>query len=109
MSFSLYWVVLFVSCLAEITWAVCIKFTSVHPIVMWPVVIFLSAINMIMLSYAMRGIPAGTAYAVWTGLGAIGVVAIGIVALGEPLGWTRLFFMALIIAGVVGLKATAQV
>ncbi len=108
MSLSPYWIILLLSCVVEIAWAVSIKFTTVRPLVAWPVAIGLTALNMTMLSFAMRGIPAGTAYAVWTGLGAVGVAAIGIIALGEPLGWTRLFFMAVIVVGVVGLKAASQ-
>lgn len=56
------------------------------------------------LSLAMRDIPMGTAYAVWTGLGAAGAVLIGIVFFREPAGWKRMLFLSMIIGGAVGLK-----
>ena len=68
----------------------------------------LTGLNMLMLSYAMRGIPVGTAYAVWTGLGAVGITVVGIVWLKDPAQLSRLLFMGLIIVGVVGLKLTAR-
>ncbi|GKV56371.1 QacE family quaternary ammonium compound efflux SMR transporter [Sporosarcina sp. NCCP-2222] len=56
------------------------------------------------LSLAMRVIPMGTAYAVWTGLGAAGAVTVGILFFNEPTGWKRMLFLMLIIGGAVGLK-----
>ena len=56
------------------------------------------------LSIAMRTIPMGTAYAIWTGLGAAGAVLLGIVFFGESAGWKRLLFLSCIIGGAVGLK-----
>ena len=105
-----YWLVLAVAVVTEILWALSLKLIQQQPGQWWPIAasVCLTAVNMTLLSFAMRGIPVGVAYAVWTGLGAVGVAAIGIIALGEPLGWTRLFFMAVIVVGVVGLKAASQ-
>ncbi|WP_040284998.1 DMT family transporter [Sporosarcina koreensis] len=58
----------------------------------------------VFLSLAMRSIPMGTAYAIWTGLGAAGAVLIGILLFGESAGWKRMLFLACIIAGATGLK-----
>ena len=58
----------------------------------------------IFLSLAMRDIPMGTAYAIWTGLGAAGAVLMGILFFNEPAGWKRMLFLVLIIGGAVGLK-----
>lgn len=58
----------------------------------------------VFLSLAMRDIPLGTAYAIWTGLGAVGAVLIGILFFKESAGWKRILFLILIIAGAVGLK-----
>ncbi|WP_217588599.1 DMT family transporter [Lentibacillus saliphilus] len=68
-------------------------------------VVIAFSFGFIFLSLAMRDIALGTAYAIWTGLGAAGAVLMGIVFFGESAGWKRLFFLACIIAGAVGLKA----
>ncbi len=71
--------------------------------------VVLAALNMLALSFAMRGIPVGTAYAVWTGLGAVGITVLGVVFFHDPLGTARIAFLALIVVGVVGLKLTTDV
>jgi quaternary ammonium compound-resistance protein SugE len=65
-------------------------------------------LSFILLSFAMRTLPAGTAYAVWTGIGVLGVAAIGVAYLGESRDAWRLLSMALILAGIVGLRLTAR-
>ena len=69
----------------------------------------LTVLNIVLLTWAMRGLPASTAYAVWTGLGAVGLTIIGAVFLKEPANATRLACIALIILGVIGLKLTAKI
>src|SRR5690606_8627674 len=102
---SIYWIVLFVAVLVEIAWALSMKWMQVNPGAMSiGTAVVLTVVNMVLLSYAMRGIPVGTAYAVWTGLGAVGVMAFGVWLYGDPLHWPRIAFAALIIIGVVGLK-----
>jgi quaternary ammonium compound-resistance protein SugE len=59
----------------------------------------------VLLSSAMKNLPVGTAYAVWVGIGAIGVVIAGMVLLGESVSWQRFAFVALIVAGIIGLKS----
>jgi len=102
---SIYWVVLFVAVVVEIAWALSMKWMQVSPgVLSISTASVLVVINMALLSYAMRGIPVGTAYAVWTGLGAVGVMGFGVWLYGDPLHWPRFVFAGLIIIGVVGLK-----
>lgn len=99
------WLLLTGAGLLEIVWAVALKqaggFTR-----FWPSVIgIVSAIvSFIMLSLALKQLPVGTAYAVWVGIGALGVALAGIVALGESASPVRLSLLALILIGVIGLK-----
>ena len=99
------WIVLFVAGLFEVGWAVGLKythgFTRVGPTV-------LSALSMVvslgLLGVALRTLPLGTAYAVWTGVGTIGTVVLGIALFGESASVLRLACVGLILAGIVGLK-----
>ena len=65
------------------------------------------AVSVVLLALAMRSLPVGTAYAVWTGIGAVGTALLGIALFGEPATFARLGCIALIVAGIVGLKLTA--
>jgi quaternary ammonium compound-resistance protein SugE len=99
------WVYLFLAGLLEIGWAIGLKythgFTRLVPTV-------LTAISMVaslgLLGLALRDLPVGTAYAVWTGIGAVGTAILGIYLLGEPAAVGRLACIGLIVAGIVGLK-----
>jgi quaternary ammonium compound-resistance protein SugE len=99
------WVVLIIAGLFEIGWTVGLKysegFTKLWPSVLTAVALTLS---MALLGFAVRKLPLGTAYAVWTGIGAIGAVICGIVLFEEPAGFGRLACVGLILAGIVGLK-----
>ena len=93
----------------EVAWAVALKYSNGFRN---PVAAALCVVSMILsvwlLSIAMRTIPMGTAYAIWTGIGAVGSVAAGIVLFGEPAAAIRLLSAALIVVGIVGLKLTAN-
>lgn len=105
---SIYWVVLLLAVLVEIGWALGLKWVQVTPgPLSVSVVVVLTILNMVMLSFAMRGIPVGTAYAVWTGLGAVGITLASIWLYHDSVTPLRFVFIALIVGGVVGLKATA--
>jgi quaternary ammonium compound-resistance protein SugE len=65
------------------------------------------AVSFWLLSLATKTLPIGTAYAIWTGIGALGTVLLGILLLGEPAGALRIVFLGLIVVGIVGLKLTA--
>lgn len=99
------WVYLLVAGLMEIGWAVGLKYTE-GLTRFWPTVFTAGAIagSMVFLALALRTLPMGTAYAVWTGIGTIGTVALGILLFGEPSDALRLACIALILAGIVGLK-----
>lgn len=102
------WVVLFVAGLFEVGWAIGLKYT--HGFTRWwPSVGTIAAmvVSIGLLGWAMRTLPVGTAYAVWTGIGAVGTVVLGIVLFGEPATAARLACVALILAGIIGLKLTA--
>ncbi len=99
------WTILFIAGLFEVCWAIGLKYTEGFTR-LWPSVGTVAAmvVSMVLLSMAMRTLPAGTAYAVWTGIGAVGTVILGIVLLGEPANAGRLISIALIVAGMLGLK-----
>jgi quaternary ammonium compound-resistance protein SugE len=99
------WLVLVVAGLFEIAWAIGLKytdgFTRLGPSLGTVIAMIASVV---LLALAMRTLPVGTAYAVWTGIGAIGTVALGIVLFDEPATLARLACIGLILAGIVGLK-----
>ncbi len=99
------WVVLFIAGLLEVVWAVGLKYTQGFT-KLWPSVgtVGAMAASFLLLSKALRTIPVGTGYAVWTGIGAVGTVIVGMTILGEPRDVSRLVCVALIVAGIVGLK-----
>ena len=99
------WVILAIAVCTEIVWALSLKWAAT--IGTWQasaVPISLSFVNMALLAFAMRGISAGTAYAIWTGLGAVGVIIGGIIYFDEKVNGIQMGFMALIVIGVVGTK-----
>jgi len=99
------WMILILAGLFEVVWAVGLKYTDGFS-KLWPSVGTLAAmgVSFLLLSYAMKSLPMGTAYAVWVGIGAVGAGMVGILALGEAASAGRLISLALIVAGVVGLK-----
>ena len=99
------WLLLVLAGVLEIGWAIGLKYTKGFT-VLWPTIGTLAAMvaSISLLGIAMRTLPAGTAYAVWTGIGAMGTVLLGIFLFGESAGIGRLVCVALILAGIVGLK-----
>ena len=99
------WLILFLAGLFETVWAIGLKYTHgfTRP---WPTAgtLVAMAISVWLLSVAMKGLPVGTAYAVWTGIGAVGAVILGIVLFGEPVTVTRVACLGLIVTGIIGLK-----
>ena len=99
------WVVLFIAGLCEIAWAVGLKYTDGFTR-LWPTLftgVSLVA-SMALLGLAVKSLPVGTAYAVWTGIGAVGTVILGIVLFKEPATVARLVCVGLIVSGILGLK-----
>lgn len=99
------WIILFVAGIFEVAWAVGLKYTNGFTR-FWPSFGTLLAVvaSMGLLSWAVRTLPLGTAYAVWTGIGAIGTVIVGILLFDESAHPARLVCVSLIVIGIVGLK-----
>lgn len=99
------WTVLFVAGLFEIGWAVGLKYTDGFTR-LWPTVGVLASmvISVVLLAVAVKHLPIGTGYAVWTGIGTIGTAILGVVLFAEPATALRLLCIGLIVAGIVGLK-----
>lgn len=100
------WVILLAAGLLEIGWAIGLKytdgFTRLGPTV---ATIATMVVSMALLGVAARSLPIGTAYAVWTGIGTVGTVLLGIFLFGESVSPMRILFIAMIVAGIIGLKA----
>ena len=104
------WIYLFIAGLFEIGWAVGLKYTDGFS-KLWPsvITIVIMILSFYFLSSAVKTIPIGTAYAIWTGIGAVGTAILGIFLFGESKEFVRLFFILLIIIGIVGLKIFSKV
>jgi quaternary ammonium compound-resistance protein SugE len=100
------WIILIAAGVCEICWAILMKashgFTR-----LWPTVgtLFFLILSMVLLMFAMKRLPLGTSYTVWTGIGAVGTVIWGMLMLNEPHDWPRIACIVMIVAGIIGLKA----
>lgn len=105
----MHWFHLVIAGLFEVLWAVCLKLSQnfTRPLATLFTFVFM-ACSILFLSLALRNIPLGTAYAVWTGIGAAGVAILGIILFSEPLTLLRIIFLVLIIFGIIGLKLSSQ-
>src|SRR5690349_8685048 len=103
------WIILFVAGLFEICWAVGLKYSGAFSR-LWPTVgtLFAMVASLSLLAVALRTLPLGTAYAIWTGIGAIGTAIFGIVLFREPANAMRLLCIALILIGIIGLRLVAR-
>ena len=99
------WFLLVIAGLLEVVWAIGLKYTKGFT-ELWPsvVTVLAMAASMILLAWALRTIPVGTGYAVWTGIGAVGAAILGIVLFGESRDLMRIACIGLIVAGIIGLK-----
>jgi len=99
------WIILFIAGLFEVAWAIGLKYTEGFS-KLWPSVftIVCMIISMGLLAYAVKHLPIGTAYAIWTGIGAVGTAVLGIILFNESKELVKIFFILLIVAGIVGLK-----
>jgi len=105
MSTASAWLILFVAGLCEIGWAVGLKYTEGFSR-LWPSAATLLAMvaSVLLLGWSLKVLPLGTAYAVWTGIGAVGTAILGMLLFGESREVARLISIGLIVAGIVGLK-----
>jgi quaternary ammonium compound-resistance protein SugE len=103
------WVILFVAGLLEVAWAVLLKqsegFTRPPQTIGFIVALLLS---MFLLSQALKTLPVGTAYAVWTGIGAAGTAIIGMLWLGDPRDMVKLVSLVMLIVGIIGLRVSSS-
>ena len=103
------WVILFFAGLLEVAWALLLKqsegFTRVGYTIGFVVTLFLS---MFLLAQALKTLPVGTAYAVWTGIGAAGTAILGMIFLGESRDALKLVSLAMLVAGIIGLRVTSS-
>jgi len=106
------WIILIIAGLFEVGFASCLgkaKETNGTESILWYVGFFIClTISMLLLIKASQNLPMGTAYAVWTGIGAVGTVLMGIFFFNEPANFLRLFFIFTLIASIVGLKAVSN-
>lgn len=101
------WVLLLIAGLLEVGWAIGLKYTDGFSR-FWPSALTLTAMagSVFLLGIAMKSLPVGTSYAVWVGVGAVGTAVLGIILFAEPANPGRIASLALIVAGIVGLKLT---
>jgi len=99
------WTYLFFAGLFEVAWAIGLKYTEgFSRIVPSLLIIAAMAISLALLGLALKSLPVGTAYAIWTGIGAVGTAALGIYLFSEPATTMRLVCIGMIVAGIVGLR-----
>ena len=102
------WTLLFFAGLFEIAWAIGLKYTDgFTKLVPSALTVAAMIASVVLLGLAMKQLPVGTAYAVWTGIGTVGTVILGIVLLGDSAAPLRLVCLSLIVLGIAGLKLTA--
>ncbi len=99
------WLILVVAGLLEIVWAIALKQSDGFSR-LWPTVVGVggAVLSFALLALALRQLPAGTGYAVWVGIGAVGVALAGMILLGEVVSIARLMFLSIIVVGIVGLR-----
>ena len=99
------WFILFLAGLAEITWAVALKYADgFHKLVPTIITVVGYVASLLLLSKALERLPLGTAYAIWTGIGMVGTALLGILLFKEQLTLVQVIFLLMIIVGIVGLK-----
>lgn len=103
------WIYLILAGLLEVFWSTCLKFSNGFSEIRFTVLTLVGMVlSFIFLSQATKVLPLGTSYAIWTGIGALGAVIVGIVLFKEPFTVRRIFFVAMLLVGIVGLKFTAS-
>jgi quaternary ammonium compound-resistance protein SugE len=104
------WFILLIAGLFEIAWAIGLKYSEGFT-KLWPSVFTIIAMitSMGLLSFSVKNLPVGTAYAVWTGIGAVGAAILGIILFNESKDFARLFFILLIISGIIGLRFYSKI
>lgn len=103
------WIILLIAGLLEVVWAIGLKYTHGFTRLTSSIItIAAMVVSMLLLANAMKTLPAGTAYAVWTGIGAVGAAIMGMVLLGESTNIARIISLCLIVVGILGLKFSSH-
>lgn len=103
------WIILIIAGLFEVGFTTCLKLSNNFTNLKWATAFFVSiTLSFLLLNKAIQTIPIGTAYAVWTGIGAVGTVIMGILLYKEPADFWRMFFIFLLIGSIVGLKVVTK-
>ncbi len=103
------WIILIIAGLFEVGFTTCLKFSNNFSNLYWSIGFFVCiTLSFVLLNSAIQTIPMGTAYAVWTGIGAVGTVLVGIFFYTEPTDAWRLFFLFLLIGSIIGLKVVSK-
>lgn len=102
------WIFLVIAGCLEVFWSTCMKYSNGFTETKFTILTVIGMIlSFVFLSQSTKTLPLGTAYAVWTGIGALGAVFIGIILFKEPMTAARIFFVSLLLIGIVGLKVTS--
>ena len=102
------WIYLVIAGAMEVVWSTCMKYSEGFTEIKFTVLTIIGMIiSFLFLSQATKTLPLGTAYAVWTGIGALGAVIVGIILFKETVTAARMFFVSLLLIGIIGLKATS--
>ena len=102
------WFDLFIAGIFEVLWSTCLKYSHGFTNVMFTVLTFIGmGFSFWFLAHAVKSLPMGTAYAIWTGIGALGAVIVGVILFKDPVTLVRLFFVAMLLTGIIGLKLTS--
>ncbi len=105
----MHWIYLIFAGILEVFWATCLKFSNGFSVLKFSILTVLGMIfSFLFLSQATKTLPLGTAYAIWTGIGALGAVIVGIVLFKESVTPARIFFVTLLLIGIIGLKITSS-
>lgn len=102
------WFDLFVAGVFEVVWSTCLKYSHGFTDLKFTLLTFAGmAASFCFLAHAVKVLPMGTAYAIWTGIGALGAVIVGVILFKEPVTFTRMLFVGLLLTGIIGLKLTS--
>lgn len=102
------WIILVIAGLFEVGFTTCLKLSNNFSNLKWSIAFFVCiSVSFILLNKAIQTLPMGTAYAVWTGIGAVGTVLVGIFFFEEPVNFWRIFFIVTLISSILGLKFLA--
>ena len=102
------WFDLFIAGIFEVVWSTCLKYSHGFTDLKFTLLTFAGmAASFWFLAHAVKVLPMGTAYAIWTGIGALGAVIVGVILFKEPVTFTRMLFVGLLLTGIIGLKLTS--